>query len=104
MALDVSGQFGLGENPISGYKLVVRTTDATSGSYATLMRNSASTNLLVVRGDGYFATGTAANSPYNATTASAANVYVDSGGQLFRSTAAAAGGQAFIAFGTTGGY
>jgi hypothetical protein len=92
MSLDGSGQLGLGESPISGYRLAVKSADATSGSYAALMRNSASTNLLAVRSDGYFATGTAANSPYNATTASAANVYVDSGGQLFRSTATAGGG------------
>jgi hypothetical protein len=96
---------GIGESPVASYKLTVKSAGASSATYAALMRNSSSTNLLVVRSDGYFATGTAASSPYNATTSIAANVYVDSGGQLFRSTAAAASGaQAFVAFGSTGGF
>lgn len=94
---------GIGESPVASYKLTVKSAGASSATYAALMRNSSSTNLLVVRSDGYFATGTAASSPYNATTSIAANVYVDSGGQLFRSTAAAAGGtySAFSFAGTT---
>jgi hypothetical protein len=42
--------------------------------------------LLYVQNDGKLSTGTAANSPYNLTTASAANVFVDSSGFLYRST------------------
>jgi hypothetical protein len=39
-----------------------------------------------IRDDGTFYTGVASNSPYNLTTANAANVYVDSDGILRRST------------------
>jgi hypothetical protein len=39
-----------------------------------------------VRGDGVILTGVAAGSPYNFTSASAANLGVDSGGILYRST------------------
>jgi hypothetical protein len=81
-----SGEFAMGENPVAGYRLTLKGSDATASNHVLFARNSASTNLLVVRNDGYFSTGTATNSPYNATTGSAANVFVDSGGQLFRST------------------
>jgi hypothetical protein len=90
MALNTNGDFGIGDS-LSGYRLAIKTGDSTASTYATLMRNSSSTNLFAVRSDGYFSTGTAAISPYNNTTTSAPNVYVDSGGQLFRSTATSGG-------------
>jgi hypothetical protein len=59
---------------------------AVDGSYTYFGNNSAGTLLFFVRNDGVISTGSAANSPYNLTTASAANMYVASSGTLFRST------------------
>jgi len=60
----------------------------TSGSNNALyLENAVATILLRVRNDGAIYTGTAANSPVNLTTGSAANVFVESGsGLLYRST------------------
>jgi hypothetical protein len=59
---------------------------ANSSVYNCDFRNSASTDLFRVRNDGYFITGSAANSPYNLTTGSAANVNMDGNGALQRVT------------------
>jgi len=61
---------------------------ATSGNsaYAFFARNSTPTDLFYVRNDGVFMTGTAAASPYNNTTGTAANTVVGSDGYVYRST------------------
>ena len=59
---------------------------ANSSVYNCDFRNSASTDLFRVRNDGYFITGSAASSPYNLTTGSAANVNMDGNGALQRVT------------------
>jgi len=66
-----------------------RVTTKGGGTGATValnVTNSADTALFNVRNDGLIGTGTATNSPYNFTTASAANMFVDSGGLVYRST------------------
>ena len=60
------------------------TADATSN--VIYLESSTPARLFQVRSDGYFVTGAAASSPYNNTTGSAANVFVDSSGVLYRST------------------
>jgi hypothetical protein len=58
----------------------------TNATFPIILRNSADTNMLFVRSDGLFFTGQSTFSPYNNTTASAANVFVGSDGFLYRST------------------
>jgi hypothetical protein len=57
--------------------------------YAIYAENSSNQDLFYARNDGAIGTGTATNSPYNLTTASAANVFVTSAGLLQRSTSSA---------------
>lgn len=64
----------------------VKSSGATNATYNTEFDNSAGTVLFAVRDDGYFFTGVAANSPYNITTGSAANCFINSDGGLYRST------------------
>ena len=64
----------------------VKSSGATSSTYNSEFENSSGTVLLAVRDDGYFFTGVAANSPYNITTGSAANCFINSDGGLYRST------------------
>jgi len=64
----------------------VKSSGSDSGTYNTELENSAGTVLFTVRDDGYISTGVAAASPYNATTASAANCMIYSDGGLYRST------------------
>ena len=81
-----AGNTGVGIGGADTTRLIVKGADTTNGAYALIVTNSADTNLLFTRNDGAFSTGTAASSPYNLTTASAANVYVESDGFLYRST------------------
>ena len=87
MRIDSSGSLQIGTTALGGtVKLGAYSSTSTSGSYAQILRNSSATDLFVVRSDGLFITGNAASSPYNLTTASAANVNVDANGGLYRST------------------
>jgi hypothetical protein len=81
-----SGNVGINVSPDSNVKLAVTGVDATSSNFALYIRNSAATTFYV-RNDGRMNTGLAAASPYNDTTANAANMNVDSAGFLNRSTA-----------------
>ena len=66
-----------------------RVTTKGGGTGATVafnVTNSADTALFNVRNDGLIGTGTTTNSPFNFTTASAANMFVDSNGLVYRST------------------
>lgn len=80
------GRTGFGINPLSGWRVNSRSSISDSTGGPLLLRNSSDANLFFVRGDGLVNTGTASSSPYNSTTANAANLYVDSGGNLARST------------------
>lgn len=64
----------------------VRGSTSDSSRYGIMVINSSSDTTLSVRNDGLINTGTRANSPYNATTASAVNMHVSSDGNLARST------------------
>jgi hypothetical protein len=85
MRIDTSGNVSVGVNSTSA-RFQVDGSGATSAGNTVVVRNSAPTNLFVIRNDGYFQTGTAASSPYNATTGSGANCFINSDGGLYRST------------------
>ena len=67
-------------------RLTIRGTDTTGSNYSIVCQDSGANATFYVRNDGLIMTGTRTNSPYNYTTGSAANMYVDSGGLLYRST------------------
>ena len=86
MRIDSSGNLQVGGTTASALRLYVKGAGTTSASYATYIENSAGTALFTVRNDGSMTVGTAAVSPYNNTTGSAANMVVDSNGTVSRST------------------
>jgi hypothetical protein len=81
-----AGNTGVGGAALSVTRMFAKGSDATSGNWTYYGQNSAATEVFGVRNDGAFSTGQAASSPYNLITGSAANVYVDSSGFLYRST------------------
>jgi len=85
MRIDSSGNLLVGTTSALGI-LTVKGADSTASNWAAYVINSSSTDLFRVRNDGYFITGSAANSPYNYTSGSAANVVLDANGGLLRST------------------
>jgi hypothetical protein len=86
MRLDASGNLQLGVTSGSQRRLYLRASSNSSSNYACQMENSAAENLFFVRSDGAVNTGSATSSPYNNTTAAAANLNVSSNGFLGRST------------------
>ena len=84
MRIDSSGNLLVGTTTAAG-RLTVK-APASGATAAVTFSNSASTTLFTVREDGLFGTGVAANSPYNLTTANAANMNVDASGNVTRST------------------
>jgi hypothetical protein len=87
--VDESGGVGIGVAPYSNYRFSVRSAGTSSATYALQVENSLAYSLFNARSDGRIVTGSRSNSPYNNTTASAANMYVDSSGILYRSTSSA---------------
>jgi hypothetical protein len=85
MRIDSSGNLCVGVTSTSA-RMQIDGAGSTSAGNTVVVRNSAPTNMFVIRNDGYFQTGTAASSPYNATTGSAANCFINSDGGLYRST------------------
>ena len=83
MRIDTSGNLLVGA-PSGSSRLLVVGSGATSATNNAIFLNSSSTNLFTVRNDGY----TYAPYWYATTTASAANVNVDTNGGLLRSTSA----------------
>ena len=86
MRISSSGNVGIGLAPAAGVRLHCRGSDTTSSNFAFSAEDSGGNALMYLRNDGLVNTGTRTNSPYNNTTGSAANVFVDSGGTLQRST------------------
>ena len=84
MSLDASGNLLVGTDTVSG-KINLQ-GNGTSTAYTLVCTDSAGNGTLQVRDDGLINTGTRAASPYNLTTASAANVHVLSNGTIYRST------------------
>jgi hypothetical protein len=81
-----AGDVGIGLAPAASTRVSIKGQGATSGTVSLYVANSSSTDLFKIRDDGVVFTGAAANSPYNLTTGSAANVFVDTDGSLKRST------------------
>jgi hypothetical protein len=79
------GNVGIGV-ALSNVKLCIRGADTGSTNY-TLYTDNGTNDLLGIRNDGLFFSGTASKSPYNNTIASVANIFVGSDGTLYRSTA-----------------
>jgi hypothetical protein len=84
--IDSSGNLLVGLTSVGApIRLCVRGSGTGSGTYSAYFENSAATLNFFVRDDGAINTGVAALSPYNLTTANAANLNVDSSGALARS-------------------
>jgi hypothetical protein len=86
MTLDASGNLVIGSAATGDRRLEVKSAGTSNTTFAAHFRDSADTLLFHVRSDGYFNTGQGTLSPYNNTTASAANMFVDSSGFVYRST------------------
>lgn len=86
MRIDSSGCVGIGTASSTDTRLLINGTSTSNSTYALTVRNSTSGILFYARNDGLINTGLQAQSPYNATTASAANLVVDANGSLLRST------------------
>jgi hypothetical protein len=81
--IDTSGNLLVGITAASSSsRLRLRSSGSTSSTVCAILENSAGTQLLYARDDGFFAL----PSTYNNTTASAANVFIDGSGYLYRST------------------
>jgi hypothetical protein len=87
MRLDSSGNLLVGTTATtSGARFSLVSSNNTTATYNSLFKNSSGTILFAMDDGGSFYTGLAASSPWNATTASGANVVLVSSGQLQRST------------------
>jgi hypothetical protein len=86
MTLDTSGNLLVGTTSANSARVNAKAFDSAGNYFALYTKNSSDTALFSVRSDGYLLTGVAANSPYNATTAYAGNVFVQTDGGLYRST------------------
>lgn len=86
MRIDNAGNVGINNASNPAYKLLVKGASSTISDWCVVFTNSSNTTLGYIRNDGLFNTGLAAGSPYNNTTATAANVVVDVNGSLLRST------------------
>lgn len=85
--IDTNGRASFGYNSTSStakFRITGTTTDNTE--YALLVNDSALGSAFSVRNDGTINTGLLTASPYNATTATAANCVIGTGGALNRST------------------
>ena len=84
--IDTSGNLLVGVTSSSSTRLRVQGAGSSTSDYSVYFTNSSQTELLSVRNDGRFVTGVGAASPYNSTTATAANMVVNSDGAVQRST------------------
>ncbi len=89
LRIDSSGNIGISLTPTVGIRTHVRGSGTGSGTWSLFSSNSATTKTFGVRDDGAIDTGRAAASPYDLTTAVAANMVVQSDGFLYRSTSSA---------------
>ena len=86
LLVDADGNVAIGAAATGTRRLELKSVGTNNLSFAAHFRDSADTVLFHVRSDGYFNTGQGALSPYSNTTASAANMFVDSSGFVYRST------------------
>ena len=87
MTLDTSGNLLVGTTTSAG-RLTVKGTTTDNSTTGITVQDSSANSLFYVRNDGLVNTGISTNSPYNATTASSANLLVTSSGTLSRATSA----------------
>jgi len=85
MRIDQNGNLLVGTTSSQG-KATIQAASTASSGVALFVGDSTLTTLMYIRNDGLIVTGNRATSPYNNTTASAANMYVDTNGVLYRST------------------
>jgi len=83
--IDSSGNLLVGGTTAAARMYVVG-AGTTNATVALRVQDSATTDMFYVRNDGLIVTGSKSASPYNNTTGSAANMFVDSVGSLYRST------------------
>ena len=86
MRINSSGDVGIGIVPTGPNRVQIQGADTTGTANSLIVQNSAAAITLQIRNDGLVNTGNAALSPYNLTTAVAANMVVGAGGNLNRST------------------
>jgi hypothetical protein len=89
VVVDSSGGLAVNATSAATSKFLTQGEDQSNSKRALTCNDSTGTALFFVRNDGRIRTGTASVSPYNSTTASAANMYVASNGDLYRSTSSA---------------
>jgi hypothetical protein len=89
--VSLNGWTGIGTTGGSPHQCFILAKDSSTSYYALTIYDPGNTNLLFrLRNDGNITFGsTSAGGPYNATTASAANLFITSGGVLQRSTSSA---------------
>jgi hypothetical protein len=85
MRIDSSGNLIVGDTT-TGSRLKVKSTGTTNSTISFQVFDSGGTNEFYIQDGGNINTGLKASSPYNQTTGSAANLFVDSNGNLNRST------------------
>jgi hypothetical protein len=90
MRITSGGNVLIGDTTTTNYRLLISTPDSGTSNWGIGIFNSGGSTLMRIRNDGFFLTGTAANSPYNNTSASVANTIVFSDGGIGRSTASSA--------------
>jgi hypothetical protein len=86
MRIDASGNLLVGTTSSFSARLSVKDSTSNGTTFPIYCKNSSDTILFYISSNGYFVTGTGANSPYNLTTASGSNVTIESDGVLKRST------------------
>ena len=86
MRITNNGSIGINRAALANCILSIASRTTTNAEFAFYCENSAPTELIAIRNDGLWRTGTAAASPYNNTAAVSANVHVDAGGALYRAT------------------
>ena len=84
--IDSSGNLLVGTTSSFSARLAVKDSTSNGTTSPIVCKNSSDTGLFSISSNGYFVTGTGANSPYNLTTASGSNVTIESDGVLKRST------------------
>jgi len=86
---DTNNTFAVGRTATSNVRIYSKGGTTGSGAFQYYAENSAGTGCFGIRDDGGFYTGQASISPYNLTTAAAANLVVAADYYLYRSTSSA---------------
>lgn len=86
MRIAANGRIAVGTTSTTPGKFVIRGEDTGVSNWSLWVEDSAGAQILGTRNSGLIQTGTKAESPYNLTTGSAANLHVDNSGSLLRST------------------